>query len=257
MDRGSLLMETKTRWTIKSFQPVFSVLLLFDEENKSFSFTDIYKKLNIKKNTAYLYINTLLELRLLEKRDGRYYLGSRVLELARYYVLHHNLIEIVRKIMEKIHTITKETVILSVLSENKALCIHRIDSTNPIKVSSETGRRLPLYAAASPKVLLAFMPQDRAKTIIQETELVPFTKNTLTDKKLLLNELEKIRGNGFAISKGELTDNVIEISVPIFNLKGQIVASLGVAGPDFRMKENIEEIKNILLEETSKITLKN
>jgi len=248
-------MISKTKWTIKSFQPVFNVLLLFDQENKSFSFTDIYKKLNIKKNTSYLYINTLLELRLLEKREGRYYLGSRILELARYYILHYDLIEVIRKTMEHIHSITKETIILSVLSENKALCIHRIDSTNPIKVSSEIGRRLSLYSAASPKVLLAFMPLEKSKKIIQENELIPFTENTITDKNVLCDELEKIRKNGFAVSSGELTDNVIEVAVPIFHLKNQIVASLGVAGPDFRMKNKIETIASILLKETGKISI--
>jgi len=154
--------------------------------------------------------------------------------------------------MEKIHDFTKETVILSVMSEDSALCIERIDSTNPIKVSSEIGRRLPLYAGASPKVLLAFMPLDHSRKIIDEIELQPFTINTITDKNILYNHLEKIRRDGFAISHGELTDNVIEISVPIFNLKHQIVASLGVAGPDFRMKNNVEKIKSFLLKETER-----
>lgn len=195
-------------------------------------------------------------MRLLEKKDGKYYLGSKVLELSQYYILHQDLVEVARKIMKKLSLSTQETVILSILSENQVFCIHRIDSTNPIKVSSKRGSVQPLYTGASAKTILAFLPQGKIEKYLEETKLVPFTSNTITDKKILLEELKKIRNQGFAISKGEITENVVEIAVPILNIKNHIVGSLGIAGPKFRMKDKMQLILDNLLKETHKIAFK-
>jgi len=70
-----------------------------------------------------------------------------------------------------------------------------------LQVSFAQITRLPVHVAAGAKAILAFLPPEQAKRIIPK-KLIRFTKNTITDVKVLLRELEEIRETGFAFDRG-------------------------------------------------------
>jgi DNA-binding IclR family transcriptional regulator len=50
-------------------------------------------------------------------------------------------------------------------------------------------------------------------------------------------ELRQIRRKGYAESEGEIEVGVSSLSVPVFNVNGEVEAGLTIAGPSFRLKK--------------------
>ncbi|CUS95312.1 IclR family transcriptional regulator [Candidatus Kryptonium thompsonii] len=108
-------------------------------------------------------------------------------------------------------------------------------------IISEVGKRLPAHCTGLGKAMLAFLPESDVKRIIKEKGLKKFTKNTITNKKDLFEELKKIRECGYAIDNEEIEDGLRCIAAPIFNGDGEVIAAVSISGPSSRINETTYE----------------
>jgi IclR family transcriptional regulator, KDG regulon repressor len=70
----------------------------------------------------------------------------------------------------------------------------------------------------------------------------PFTTNTLVDRALLEEEVEKILRIGYGVSCGEWVSDASGVAAPIFDQRKEIVAVLTISGPTQRFnKEKIDQ----------------
>jgi DNA-binding IclR family transcriptional regulator len=79
--------------------------------------------------------------------------------------------------------------------------------------------------------------------IYKGTSLKKYGKNTITRLDRLLNELKKIRKEGYAIDDEEYYEGVRCVAAPI-RAGGQVVASVSITGSIFTM--TMERINNKL-----------
>jgi DNA-binding IclR family transcriptional regulator len=87
---------------------------------------------------------------------------------------------------------------------------------------------------------MAFLPTEEQESLMSNG-LQPFTNKTIVSEDALRLDLEKIRAAGWAYSVGEYTESVFALSLPLFNASREVVSSLTVGGPEFRMSpEKIE-----------------
>ena len=103
-------------------------------------------------------------------------------------------------------------------------------------MKSGAGSRRKLHAGASCKLLLAYAPP-AVKHALLNSELLRYSKNTITQRSKLTQELSKIISEGYASSDGEITPDVMAIAVPIFDAQNEVVAALSLAGTKLRFEE--------------------
>ena len=84
-------------------------------------------------------------------------------------------------------------------------------------------------------MLLSGVPDDQLDEVLHE--LPAFTELTVTKRSELRRELEKVREQGFAVAVDELEEGLTAIAAPIRNAHGDVIASLSVSGPTFRLDE--------------------
>ncbi|WP_010530055.1 IclR family transcriptional regulator [Lentibacillus jeotgali] len=225
---------------------VLSILNLFNMERKSLTVDEMAELHSLPKSSVYRHVRTLKEHGyLIEHHKGRYKLGYKFLEYANIVRSDINITEVSHPMMNDLTLEFGETTILSVLSDINAVCLATSTSNQPIKVSSEEGKILPLYSGASSKVILAYQNADLLDKIIEGGHVQRFTDKTLTDKTDIIEDMKHIRGRGYARSFSEVDKGVISIGFPIRNSKGKVFASLAIAGPEYRMAEKDE---NVLVE---------
>jgi DNA-binding IclR family transcriptional regulator len=106
---------------------------------------------------------------------------------------------------------------------------------------SKIGQRAPVYCTALGKILLAHQPKDELSRIIGEIKLKPFTKNTITSKKRLIQELKVIREKGYALDQREYEEDVECIGAPIRNHLGDAIAALSISGPQRKINTPLEK----------------
>jgi DNA-binding IclR family transcriptional regulator len=132
---------------------------------------------------------------------------------------------------------TQQHVRLAILNDFSALITLDAYPMGQPFVTRGFGFKAPLYCTAVGKALLAYMKPNEINQYLRETEFISYTPNTITKKKLILKELERIRKEGFSLNRGENFTGRAAVGAPIFENTGKVVASICVAGdPNFILK---------------------
>lgn len=224
-----------------SAEKTLEILDLFNFQTRELNVPQIAEKLNQPQSSVYRHLRVLKEKGyLIESNGGLYKLGYRFLELAKIVKTDSSISSIAFPIMRNLTNETGETSILTIVSGLNAICLEVITSPEPIKVSSDQGKILPLYAGASSIALLAHMPSETVDELSRLELLKSFTVNTIVDPEQLKGKLEETRNRGYAISDSEVDDGVIAYGVPIRDMDNQVVAAVSIAGPRERMLKKDE-----------------
>ena len=118
----------------------------------------------------------------------------------------------------------------------ESICVAKWEPGRDIQVNAVIGRRRPLHVGSS-KVLLAYLDETEREAFLRGP-LERFTPNTIVDPKKLRQKVEQIRRTGMQVSRGEVTEDLISITAPVFGADGRIAATLNVAAPANRAPES-------------------
>jgi DNA-binding IclR family transcriptional regulator len=111
-----------------------------------------------------------------------------------------------------------------------------VETAQPLRLSVQPGRRVPLHAGASQKALLAFLPEDAVDRILSQP-LERLCERTIVDPSDLRAELSIIRERGWARSAEETNLGVSGIAIPVLSERGNVVCAVGIAGPSARLDD--------------------
>ena len=139
--------------------------------------------------------------------------------------------------LQRLAAVTDEVALLTQLNQrgDRAVCRLRVDGSEPLRLSVEPGRELPLYAGAMQKALLAFMPTS-VVDLICGSPLEALCRATITQPQRLRAHLEDVRRRGWAISYEETNEGAWGIAVPIIDEHRVAVAAVGLAAPRHRLR---------------------
>jgi DNA-binding IclR family transcriptional regulator len=197
--------------------------------------TEIAAELGVHKSTAFRLVATLEAHRLVEQAGdrGRYSLGVGLLRLAGATTARLDLVQEARPVCRQLAADTGETVNLTVLAEHSALYLDQVAGSSALQSHNWVGQHIPLHATSNGKVLLCEMEPDRLDESLGS--LSRFTPTTITRKAELRAELARVRDQGYALAVDELEIGLTAVAAPIRNAHGDIVASVSVSGPTFRL----------------------
>lgn len=225
--------------TITSLSKGIKILEFLAESHEGVKLSEISKVVSMPSSNLSLFLNTLIEsgYAIKNPKDNRYYVSNRLVEIANLIRPNRymRLLSVSKTPIEKIHTIFDENVILGVVNNYKLYLISRLQSTKSIQIVLNDGPFIP-HVTAGGKVILAFLSDSRLKEYFKKTEWKSFTSQSLTEKELVLKQLEEIRENGYAINRGEYEEEIMAIAAPIFENK-EVIAALIVQFPTFRYRE--------------------
>jgi len=228
------------------------------ESQKACGVTEIAKKLDINKSSAFRLLQTLEAKNLVEKDEqNKYKLGTRFLQFANHVLEGMELTKIAKPYLDELVRLTQETAHLCILSNGKALFIDQKRSSEIVSVNTRTGGQEPLHCSAVGKVLLAFLKPDKLEEMLDSIEFTQYTPRTITSRPVLIAQLEKIRELGYAVDDEEINVGVRCIAAPIRDYTDSVIASIGVSGPASRVQfDSIDEYANSVKLVADKISIK-
>lgn len=243
---------------LKTLDNALDILSFFTYEHSAWGVRELAKELGISHSVVFRILDSYAQHGFLVQNEEtkKYELGLKFLE---YGLMVRNQLKITDAIfpaMEKLADEIGESIFLTWLDGLEGICLDIAESSHHVKFAVTIGSRTPLYAGASNKVIMAYLPQKDQEAIIQKG-LRGFTEYTITDPDQLMRNLETIRREGWHYSRGEYSDAVIGIAVPLFTRTRKITGSLTMAAPEYRFPESrVEEAKRILLQQTQEIQAK-
>ena len=110
-----------------------------------------------------------------------------------------------------------------------------IESCETVKADLNVGKTLPCYCTGLGKAMLAFMPEERVKDLLQDEKFFKYTGKTVNNLQELFKQLEEIRQNGYCIDDEEYVEGIKCIASPVMNYTNDVVAAISIAIPKFRI----------------------
>lgn len=242
---------------LKTLDLALKIIKMFTKEKMEWGGRELANELKMDHAKIYRILETFEANNFVSKDPvtKKYTLGYSVLELGMIKYESLNLKELISPILERLSNDTGESTFLTALYKEEGVTLEAIEPKNKVKFSVSVGSRAPLYVGASYRSILAFMPEEYINDYLEKTELKSYTDRTMTDPKKLIAELKRINQDGWAISHGEYTPDIIAIAVPLFDKAKGVIGSITVSGPAYRMSdEKINEFLILLRKTRDEVT---
>ncbi|MFD7242387.1 IclR family transcriptional regulator domain-containing protein [Streptomyces massasporeus] len=212
---------------IESLARGLTVLTAFGEGRPELTLTEVSQATGLARATARRALITYEHLGLVAPAGRTFTLTPRVLSLGFPPLSRTSLPEIAQPHLADLTSRIHESTSLAVLSDSgeEIQYTARVATARVMSVNITVGTRLPAYATALGRVLLA----DASEGIQVAKELPALTAHTITDKQELAEALTSVRSQGYALVDEELEEGLRSIAVPIRDGSGRVVAALNTA----------------------------
>ncbi|MGW5637014.1 IclR family transcriptional regulator [Streptomyces sp. NPDC003832] len=198
--------------------------------------TEIADELDVHKSTAFRLLGVLENRGLVAqaKDRGKYYLGAGMLRLAGAVAVRLDISQEGVPVCRELADELGETVNIAVLDEDAAVNIMQARGTASVTAQNWLGRRTPLHATSSGKVLLAHMAPTLREGLLARP-LHRFTDRTITGAAMLRGELEAVVEQDYGITVEELELGLAAVAAPVRSHDGAVIAAISVSGPVYRL----------------------
>jgi IclR family transcriptional regulator, KDG regulon repressor len=227
---------------IQTLSRAVAVLDCFTLDHSELGVREIARMVNLSSSATGRLLAALKEMGILSQNPETraYSMGARVLTWAGVYTSTLDVRNRAMVAIEELHQSTRETISLYVREGTERVCVERLESSQSVRIVARLGKRLPLYAGAAGKVLLAYLSPQQQEDFFRSTPLVALTVRTVVDHDQLRSELQRVRERGCAVSFGEWIDDAAGVAAPVMNQAGEAIAALTISGPIQRFnKENV------------------
>ena len=181
------------------------------------------------------------------RSDGRLFsLTPRVLSLGWAYLSSLNIWEPAQPLMEELADRTKESCSVATLDLPDVVYVARVPTRRIMTISLGVGTRLPAHCTGMGRVLLADLPEAALAGFLAQADLQAFTDRTIADPERLREEIDVVRGNGWAMVDQELEIGLRSIAAPL-RAGGRTIAALNVAVAAGRV--SAQELREAMLPE--------
>ena len=235
-------VDAGTTAAVQSVDRAVTILELLAREGES-SVTELAAELGVHKSTAFRLLATLETHRIVEQVNdrGRYRLGVGNLRLAGATTARLDVVTEARPLTRQLAADTGETVNITVRSEESALYLDQAAGSSALQSHNWVGQRIPLHATSNGKVLLSELSEHEFDEALPH--LPPFTEHTITSPERLRDQLAGVRRLGYALAVDELEVGLTAAAAPIRSAHGDIIASMSISGPTFRLTgQRLEEV---------------
>jgi len=216
---------------VSGFARGLKVIEAFGETTPRLAIADVARATGLDRATARRCLLTLAELGYADY-DGKFFaLTPKILRLGHAYLSATPLPHIVQPFLDRLSEEVHQSASASVLDGTEIVYIARASQKRVMSINLMPGSRLPAYCASMGRVLLAALPDDEARSLLDQSVIRPFTPLTRTDPAALIEELAHVRREGYAVIDQELELGLCSLAVPLMNDRGRVIAALNIGAP--------------------------
>ncbi|MFO7742902.1 MAG: IclR family transcriptional regulator [Anaerolineae bacterium] len=236
MARGSYHIETLERG--------LRVLEAFSRESPSLSMTEIASHADLNKSTAFRLVHTLENLDYLERdpETKRYRPGLKVLRLGFTALNSLEMGQVAQPYLKALSNRCGKTTNMTVRDESDIVYVVRNKTQQILTVDLHLGSRLPAYCTSMGKAQLIDLSREELHDLLGAGPYQQRGPNTITTLGTLLEELARVRSQGYAVNDEELAPGLRAVAAPVRDHTGQIVAAINISVPSVRVsRQELED----------------
>lgn len=229
----------------RSLTRILGIFEVLSGTSGGLSLTELSELLGSPKSSLLHLLRPLVAEGYLTHESGVYRLGTSVYRLAAGVLANWNFPRLVRPFMEELARRTGETVLLGVLNrEAESLTyVEIIDGPQPIRYHIPVGTTRTLYASAAGRLLLAFSDDAWRKSYLGSVSFKVRTATPIT-RAALRRDVDAIRRDRICCTIDLYVRGLSAIAAPVLDAGGRCIASISIAGPTDRIRNEMETLRD-------------
>lgn len=224
-------MEQAEKGQVKSLIKALELVDILSRNQAPMTLQELHQTSGYPKSTIYSLLSTLRTYGCIrQEADGRYYLGTKLFQWGCGVSASWDIARLARPYLERLAQATGATALLSRVEGSSITVIDQCVNSSGIRVASEIGSHVSLHATSQGKLLLASFSDSAVRRLLPAGKMQVFTPHTLVELPALLEDLTRIREQGYAIENGEYKIGLRSISAPVYTVEGKVRYAVGVIG---------------------------
>ena len=217
--------------TVAAVERAFSILDAFKQGDVFLPLSELSRRTGLYKSTILRLVQTMERSGFMARNAlGEFHIGPTVLRLGSLYQAAMKPEEVIMPVLRKLVADTGESAGFHIRFGDRRLCLHRVDSPQPLRDHFRPGDALPLNRGAGGKVLSAFA--------------LPY-----------LPEHAQLRRKLVVSASGEIAPDMGGVACPVFGNSGELYGALTLSGPTTRFnRRSVPRFEGLVLASARRIT---
>ena len=205
---------------------IIEVLDLISRQPNGVSVTELARLLEINKASASRLLAGYVEAGIVERDSAqRHRPGMLLWSLGSRALAQFRPAEVARPIMFEA---ARAKGVGFYFATVRGATVYYVEQLGPgIPVTALISTVLPIHASGPGKAFLAFSDPEFIDQILDLAPYERFTRHTITTRKEMQDEIERIRKRGYSINRGEYDETAVGLAAPVYDFTGKPIATLG------------------------------
>ena len=212
----------------QSTQIAFMVIEVMAEIGQPVGLSDLARRMGVPKVRVFRFLRTLLSLGyvLQDAESEKYRLSYKLYHLGQALADSTDILREARPVMVELRDATGFTVSFSQMEPTGMRILDMVRTEQPVVIVTRPGALLDFHASAQGKIGLAFGGAKLGSEALRQ-----WTSETPTDPAAVAAEVEEAYKRGWAEAPNQTLAGVTAVAAPVFDMTGDFVATLTIAGP--------------------------
>jgi IclR family transcriptional regulator, blcABC operon repressor len=172
--------------------------------------SELARRLGLPKSSIANICGALADVGMLRRVGTGFALGRRLAELGGAYLSAVDMVQEFYEASRRLPTGSEETVQLAVLDGLEVTYLARHDGRQPVRLTSQIGRRLPATSTATGKAALASLDvRELERRLAGVTTLPASTPRAHRTVEALLADIDEVRSRGYSFDDEEMMEGVV------------------------------------------------
>lgn len=232
----------------RTTQRTVDILKLVSKKPEGIALDEICEKLNLPKTSAYDIVTTLAQMGMIHVTRGqkqRYSIGLTAYRIGINYTNNLDFISTIEPVLKAFSREVGKTVFFGVRSDHEIVYICKFEPENPIITTATVGSKNPIYCTSLGKVILAYSDEETRDQIIDGIRFQPKTERTIKNKEELLQELEVVKQQGYALDAREVEEHMECVGSAVFDQDGNVLGAISVSSL-YKPTENYDALGKLV-----------
>jgi IclR family transcriptional regulator, KDG regulon repressor len=245
VDNNIKIMEIK----LDAINKALEILDLFLHSDDELSINDVSERTHITYPTAHRITSTLVKRGYLIQPEKRGKYSVHPGKLSEFIGIIRKKLNVRTIASPYIHDLSQtinEAVLLAVRRGNAAINVDVVNRGRLLNLTPDTAT-LGLYSTGAGKVFLAYLSEKELQIYFENVVMAPKTPNSITDKDILVKQINEIRRSGVSFDDEENETGLRSVAAPIRDWEGKVIAAISIIGPTARIsKTRLAELAVII-----------
>lgn len=217
--------------SIRVVDRAFDILEALSGSRDPLSLADISKATGLSKSTAHRILASLVARQYVEHdENGGYRLGYKLIEIASSRINSLELLAEAKPCLSRMLWDLNLTTHMGVLEGADVVYMEEMDVYPHTRLYTQVGYRSPAFCSSMGKCLLSCLSGDELSRVLDCCDFKRYTPYTICSRQELIEQLRRVRAQGWAMDNEEYQLGHRCIGAPVFDYRGEAVAAISASG---------------------------